>query len=429
MDLIDLTAREAAQLIRDREISATELTRACLERIAARDDLVHAFVHCDPDFSLEQARLADSTPARSPLHGIPFAVKDVIDTRDFPTERGTPVHRGRRPASDARCVTLMREAGGVLLGKVVTTEYAMFTPNATRHPLNPAHTPGGSSSGTAAAVADRMVPLAFGNQTAGSLIRPAAFCGVFGLKPTHGTTDGSGILPLQPYFDTLGYMARGIGDLQDFHSIVRGANEIAAWPSGPRPKIGICHTHQWEFAEPATRELLTQTASQLSDRGFTVEAFELPPAYADLVGLHRRILYRGIADSLNEDFARASAQMSDGLRDVIAEGRACSDQRYADDRTTADRYRATVNDCFGDCHALLCPSAPGEAPAGIATGDPVFQVSWTLLGVPCLNLPLGTGPQGLPLGLQLIGRRHADAGLMAVGAEIMREFQPIHVRE
>jgi Asp-tRNA(Asn)/Glu-tRNA(Gln) amidotransferase A subunit family amidase len=429
MDLVELTARDAAQLIRDREISSVELTRACLDRIAARNDTVHAFVHYDPDFSLEQARLADSTQARSPLHGIPFAVKDVIDTRDFPTECGTSIHRGRRPGNDARCVSLMREAGAVLLGKVVTTEYAMFTPNATRHPQNPAHTPGGSSSGTAAAVADRMVPIAFGNQTAGSLIRPAAFCGVYGLKPTHGTTDGAGILPLQPYFDTLGYMARGLGDLQDFYSIVRGENETRAWETVRRPKLAICQTHQWEFAAPETRTLLARAATQLADLGFAVENFALPPHYADLVGLHRRILYRGIADSLSDDFTRAAADMSAGLREVIEEGRAGTDQRYADDRATADEYRATVNDCFGDFDALLCPSAPGEAPAGTATGDPVFQVSWTLLGVPCLNLPLGTGPQGLPLGLQLIGRRHADADLMAVGAEIMREFQPVNLTE
>ncbi|MGR9090382.1 MAG: amidase [Gammaproteobacteria bacterium] len=429
MDLVELTARDAAQLIRDGEISSVELTRACLERIAARNDTVHAFVHCDPEFSLEQARLADSTPVRSPLHGIPFAVKDVIDTGDFPTEYGTPIHRGRRPGSDARCVGLMREAGAVLLGKAVTTEYAMFTPNATRHPLNPAHTPGGSSSGTAAAVADRMVPIAFGNQTAGSLIRPAAFCGVYGLKPTHGTTDGSGILPLQPYFDTLGYMARGIGDLQDFYSIVRGESESKSWTAARRPRIGICRTHQWEFAAPETRALLARAATQLSDLGFAVETLELPPHYAELVSLHRRILYRGIADSLNDDFARASAQMSAGLRDVIEEGRACTDQHYADDRARADQYRATVNDCFGEFDALLCPSAPGEAPAGTATGDPVFQVSWTLLGVPCLNLPMGNGPQELPLGLQLIGRRHADADLMTVGEEIMREFQPVHISD
>ena len=429
MDLVELTAREAAQLIRDREISSVELTRACLERIAARNDTVHAFVHYDAEFSLEQARLADSTPARSPLHGIPFAVKDVIDTCDFPTECGTSIHRGRRPGNDARCVSLMREAGGVLLGKVVTTEYAMFTPNATRHPQNPAYTPGGSSSGTAAAVADRMVPIAFGNQTAGSLIRPAAFCGVYGLKPTHGTTDGAGIMPLQLYFDTLGYMARGLGDLQDFYSIVRGENETRTWELARRPKLAICQTHQWQFAAPETRTLLARAATQLSDLGFAVETFALPPDYAELVSLHRRILYRGIADSLSDDFTRASADMSAGLREVIAEGRACTDQRYAEDRATADEYRATVNDCFGDFDALLCPSAPGEAPAGTGTGDPVFQVSWTLLGVPCLNLPMGTGPQQLPLGLQLIGRRHADADLMAVGEEIMREFQPIYVTD
>lgn len=427
MNLIDLDATSAAQLIRDKEISSVELTTACLQRIESRNGDVHAFVHVDGEFSLEQARLADNSNPASPLHGVPFAVKDVIDTRDFPSERGTVIHRGRRPTEDARCVTLMREAGGVLLGKVVTTEYAMFTPNETRHPLNLAFTPGGSSSGTAASVADRMVPIAFGNQTAGSLIRPAAFCGVFGLKPTHGVTDGSGIMPLQLHFDTLGYMARSIDDLQSFYGIVSGQDQRKQWPADRRVKIGMCETFQWEFAEQQTRNLFSAVADQLSHLGFSVEPFALPADHADLVALHRRVLYRGIADSLQEDQHQAAEKMSPGLLDVLAEGSALSDADYKDAKASVDRYRASVNDCFGDFDAIICPSAPGEPPRGMETGSPIFQVSWTLLGVPCLNLPVGSGPNGMPLGVQLIGRRFADADVMAIGQTLMREFQAIAV--
>jgi Asp-tRNA(Asn)/Glu-tRNA(Gln) amidotransferase A subunit family amidase len=212
-DLNKLTATEAAGLIASKEISSVELTKVCLERIRERNGDVGAWRHINEEFSLAQAAEADRTLAKTRLHGIPFGVKDVIDTKDFPTEYGSRVHVGRRPKADALCVSRTREAGAVLLGKLVATEYALCTPNETRHPMNLAYTPGGSSSGTGAAVADMQVPIAFGTQTAGSLIRPAAFCSVFGLKPTHGLVEWTGILPLQPFFDTLGYWAEGADDL------------------------------------------------------------------------------------------------------------------------------------------------------------------------------------------------------------------------
>lgn len=423
--LTDLTATAAAALIARRELSAVELTQACLERIALRDGEVHAFAHLDADFALAEAAKADRTAPRSPLHGVPFGVKDVIDTQDLPTACGTPIFAGRRPRRDARCVALMREAGAVLLGKLVTTEFAMFTPNATRHPLNPARTPGGSSSGTAAAVADRMVPIAFGNQTAGSLIRPAAFCGVYGLKPTHGTTDCAGILPLQPCFDTLGYMARAIDDLQAFYAVVSEREQTAAWPAARRPRLGLCRTREWELAQPEARQVLLAAAAQFAAQGADVDDFALPDAYVDLVGLHRHVLYAGIARSLADTYAKADEQMSPGLLDVLAEGRAVDAQAYAAGLARVAQYRDTINGCFGGFDALICPSAPGEAPAGMATGNPIFQVSWTLLGVPCLNLPVGSGPHGLPVGIQLVGRRHDDARLLGLGRQLMKDFQSV----
>ena len=427
MDLNRLTATEAARLIAQKEISAEELTRACLDRIAARNAEVGAFVHLDPELSLAEARRADREPPRSALHGVPFGVKDVIDTRDFPTEYGTPIHRGRRPAADAPCVAKMREAGAVLLGKLVSTEYAMFTPNETRHPLNPAHTAGGSSSGSGAAVADCMVPVAFGNQTAGSLIRPAAFCGVYGLKPTHGTVDGAGILPLQPYFDTLGYMARAISDIQHMYGIVSGRNQHAAWPQERRPKIGMCRTYQWESAEEETRAMFEAVGRRFAELGADVSEFELPADYSELVAVHRCVLYGGIARSLAQDYQHAADRMSEGLRGVIEEGRAWSAGEFEEAFRKARHYREHVNEMFGTFDALVCPSAPGEAPRGTATGSPIFQVTWTLLGVPCLNLPVGIGPHGLPLGVQLIGRRHDDASVLALGDYLMRDFAPIEI--
>lgn len=426
-ELINLTATQAAALIRKKALSSEELTKACLKQIALRNAEVGAFAHIDAEFSLEQARRADNQAVRSALHGVPFAIKDVIDTENFPTERGTPIHRGRRPTHDARCVALMREAGAVPLGKLVTTEYAMFTPNETRHPMNLLHTPGGSSSGTAAAVADRMVPIAFGNQTAGSLIRPAAFCGVYGLKPTHGVTDGSGILPLQLHFDTLGYMARSVDDLQAFFGVVCERDQHLPWAQSRAPKIGLCETWQWQFADAESRSALQQTAEQFAGAGAEVARFRLPDEYADLVELHRKVLYHGIAQSLSADYASSADQMSAGLREVIEEGLAFSTPDYQAAFAVADRHRNSVNHCFGDFDAIICPSAPGEAPLGEATGSPIFQVSWTLLGVPCLNLPVGFGPNGLPLGVQLVGRRYDDATVLALGSHLMEHFEPLQI--
>ena len=427
-ELTDLSAVEAANLIAKREISAVELTTAFLHRIEQRNPSVRAFRHIDPDYSLAEAAKADATKPLSPLHGVPFAIKDVIDTADFPTEYGTPIHAGHRPSADAKCVALMRDAGAIPLGKLVTTEYAMFTPNETRHPLDPARTPGGSSSGTGAAVGDRMVPIAFGNQTAGSLIRPAAYCGTFGLKPTHGTTDSTGILPLQPFFDTLGYVSNAIPDIQAFYNIVSGLDRTKSWPPDRPPKIGVCETFQWSFAEQESRDALRVTADQLSANGCHVEALSLPEDYADLVTIHRRILYSGIAKSLDKDYQHRRHLMSARLIEIIAEGRATSAVDFSNALAFAKQCRETVNDlCFGDFDAIICPSTPGIAPLGYETGLPIFQVAWTLLGVPCLNLPVATGPHNMPVGVQLIGKRHHDADLLALGNRLMENFQRINL--
>jgi Asp-tRNA(Asn)/Glu-tRNA(Gln) amidotransferase A subunit family amidase len=426
-DLTKLTATDAAGLIARKEISSVELTKACLGLIRERNGDVGAWRHINEEFSLAQAAEADKTPARTPLHGIPFGVKDVIDTKDFPTEYGSRVHVGRSPKADALCVSRMREAGAVLLGKLVTTEYALFTPNETRHPMNLAHTAGGSSSGTGAAVADMHVPIAFGNQTAGSLIRPASFCGVFGFKPTHGLVEGTGILPLQPFFDTLGYMARSVDDLQSFFSIASRSNQLMQWDRRRTPKIALCKTYQWNEAQPETRYVLEQTAKQLAAQGIEVTEVELPSKFADLVAAHHTVLWKGISESLEADYNAAKDKMSPRLVSIIEEGFKTPQEEYAKQRKFAEECRNSVNDIFGDFDAIICPSAPGEAPAGMGTGDPIFQVVWTLLGVPVLNLPVGTGPNRLPVGVQLVCRRNDDAKILALGKYLMQRLSQVQM--
>ena len=412
-----LSASAAAAAIAAGDVTSEALVRACLERIEDREGEIRAWAHLDPDFALEQARAADRAGKRGPLHGVPFGVKDVIDSAGLPTEYGSPaIHGGHRPERDAACVAAMRGSGAVLLGKTVSTEFATFTPGATRNPHNPAHTPGGSSSGSAAAVGASMVPIAFGNQTAGSLIRPAAFCGVVGLKPTHGTVDLSGILPLEPSFDTLGYMARTVEDVAVFYDIVRGAPP-APLPDRPgrTPRIGLCRTHFWDRAESATRNALAHAADRLSDLGAEVFDLALPEDFASLPDSHGVILNAGLARSLAQQYGAHREALSARLRGMIEAGMGCEAATLDAATAHAERCRLAADGVFADCDALLSPSAPGEAPEGLgATGDPIFQTTWTLLHLPCVTLPWTTGPNGLPVGVQLIARRGADRALLTL---------------
>lgn len=414
--LNELTASEAGDLIAKGEITSEELVSACLERIDAREDEVGAWQSIDRDLALEKARAADATTPRGPFHGVPFAVKDVIDTADLPTTYGSPIFEGNRPTADAACVAKMNDAGAVLLGKTVSTEFATFFPGKTRNPHNLEHTPGGSSSGSAAAVADRMVPIAFGNQTAGSLIRPAAFCGLFGLKPTHGTVDLSGILELESTFDTLGYMARGVDDLATFYAIARGATpQPLSDGVGRPPRVGICHTHFWDEAQAEAREALADAAARFEAAGADVGEMTLPQDFATIPENHGVILNVGLSKSLADVYENNRDRISERLRDMIESGRDCPADRFESALAHATACRTAADAAFGDWDVLLTPSAPGEAPAGhSATGNPIFQVMWTLLHVPCVTIPIATGPNGLPVGVQLIGRRGDDDTVLKI---------------
>ncbi len=416
-DLYELTATEAAARMERGEITSVQLIESCLGRIRDRESDVGAWIHLDESLALDAARAADSTARKSSLHGIPFGVKDVIDTADLPTECGSPIHAGRRPGEDAACVAKMKAAGAVMMGKTVSTEYALYHPGKSRNPLNLAHTPGGSSSGSGAAVSDRMVPIAFGNQTAGSLIRPAAFCGICAFKPTRGITDLTGILPLEPSFDTLGYMARSFDDLASFFAIVHDETPKAlADGIGRTPRIGLCRTPMWSHAEQPGVDAVEDAAEQLADLGAHVDEIRLPAAFDDLLETHTTILKTGLTRSLGEDYRNHKDRMSQALRDMIEDGLAVPADREEALRAHAEECRAAVNDVFGDRDAFLCPSVIGEAPEGIAaTGSPVFQVMWTLLNVPIAGIPGAVGPTGLPVGVQLVGRRGDDGTVLRLG--------------
>jgi amidase len=413
-DLNRLSAAEAARQIAAGRITSEQLVRACLDRIAARESEVRAWAYIDPDAAIAQARAVDRAGAKGVLGGVPVAFKDVIDTADMPSEYNSPIYRGNRPRTDAACVALARKAGGIVLGKTVTTEFAWRTPGPTRNPHNLAHTPGGSSSGSAAAVADFMAPLAFGTQTGGSTIRPAAYCGIVGYKPSFGTINRAGLKALAESLDTLGVMARTVEDCALLTHAVSGRAlpDFAAAPSHA-PRIGLCRTSRWKDASADTQALLESTAAALSGKGATVREVELPPDFdrhfEDQVLIMDFEAARGLAW---ERFNHPDL-LSDLLRNTFAAAAAMPREKYDEAMRHARVCRQAIAGFFADCDVLLTPSATGEAPAGIQScGSSLFNRCWTLLGVPCVTLPVGRGASGLPLGVQFVGNYDDDARVL-----------------
>jgi Asp-tRNA(Asn)/Glu-tRNA(Gln) amidotransferase A subunit family amidase len=363
--------------------------------------------------------MADASRPGLALAGLPIAVKDVIDTAGLPTERGSPIHRGRRPGRDATCVARLRAAGAVVLGKTVTTEFAFYRPGRTRNPHDPSRTPGGSSSGSAAAVAAGLVPAALGTQTAGSVIRPASFCGVVGMKPTFGRVPLDGVLPFAPTLDTIGVFVRDLSALPLLLDAM-GAPAPPAGRDGP-PRVALCRTESWPLAEPSTRALVEDAAGALARAGAAVEDLDLGPAFQDLAAAQRAVMAAEAARAFAEVRARHGDLLSPVLRDFLREGDGVGRGREAEAREQAARCRAALEAIFARLDVLLTPAAPGEAPVGLeSTGDPVFNRIWTLLGVPCLSLPAGRGPDGMPVGLQLVGASGADGALVESAAWIAR---------
>jgi Asp-tRNA(Asn)/Glu-tRNA(Gln) amidotransferase A subunit family amidase len=410
-----LTASHAAGRLSAGALTAETLVGDCLERIRARAD-VKAWAWLDPEQALAQARAADRAGRPGLLAGVPVGVKDVIDTVDMPTEHGSPIYRGNRPFADAACVALIRAAGGVILGKTVTTEFANRDPRGTVHPHNPAHTPGGSSSGSAAAVADFQVPVGLGTQTGGSTIRPAAFCGVIGYKPSFGEFSRVGIKMQCHNLDTLGVICRSVEDVALMRAVLLAQDLHPVDRVSAAPRIGFCRTPAWDHADRDTQALLERTAGRLAAAGATMRDVALIPA--DILNHHRRIFEFEAARNYAYEYEVHGDKLSAALRDgLLTPGRALPLSAYVEAIETAEAFRSNLDDLFHEFDVLLAPSAVGEAPEGLgSTGDPRFNAIWTLAWTPCVTLPAGTGRKGLPLGVQLIGPRFRDEALLAAAA-------------
>ena len=426
-DPTTLTATAAADAIRKGELSAETLVRACLQRIAAREDDVQAWAHVDPELALAQAREADAAlhagEATGALHGVPVGVKDIFDTADMPTENGSPIFAGRRPERDATCVAALRDAGAVIMGKTVTTELALLTPAKTRNPRNLAHTPGGSSAGSAAAVADHMVPAALGSQTAGSIVRPASFCGVYGFKPTLGLVPRAGVLMQSHTLDTVGLYARSIEDLAlitDCMTAFEGDDATSFRRSRPGllgtarskppmpPRLAFVKTPFWCDADAEMRAALEDYADGLGERAVEIDI----PVLADAIEWQRIVQLAENAHYYGPLLQQAPELISPGLTQRLEAGLAIDAQEYLRAITGREPAYRAVAAALKGFSAVLTPAALGPAPEGhSATGSPIMNGLWTYLGMPTVSLPL-LEAKGLPVGVQLVGLRHDDGRLL-----------------
>jgi Asp-tRNA(Asn)/Glu-tRNA(Gln) amidotransferase A subunit family amidase len=413
--LNEWTASEIAAAVNRGELSCEAVARACLDRIASRETDVQAWAHCDPDRVIVAARDLDRQGASGPLAGVPFGVKDIIDTADMPTEWGTPIHRGRQPERDAACVALSRKAGGLLLGKTVTTEFANHHPGPTRNPCDLTRTPGGSSSGSAAAVADFMVPIAIGSQTTGSTTRPASFCGVIGYRPTYGDLRLHGVMEASASVDTLGILARSVEDVALYRDVLLGVPPAAVDAPARPPRIGFCRTHNWDALDSSTRNHLEEGAQTLARAGAHVSDLQMPPEFARLDEAHRWITSFEFVRTFTWEIEHHWTEISEKLRSGrIADGLGCSLETYMEMKALAQHCRAAIDQVIGNYDMLLTAAAFGEAPVGwnAFVGGPVFMM-WTVLHVPSITLPVFEGPNGMPIGAQLIARRQDDRALFA----------------
>jgi Asp-tRNA(Asn)/Glu-tRNA(Gln) amidotransferase A subunit family amidase len=429
-NLHSLSASDAVHLIRQGAIDSAQLIEACLARVRETDTQVQAWAFLDPDHALAQARAADDLKRQGlpigPLHGVPVGVKDIFDTADMPTEYGSVLYAGRTPSRDSAAVAMLRAAGAIIIGKTVTTEFATQAPGKTRNPHDPDHTPGGSSSGSAAAVAAGMVPLAIGSQTNGSVIRPAAFCGVLGFKPTHGLIPRHGMLTLSRTLDHVGLFARTVADVALLAGQLVGYDEgdpdtrpraripfaeVAAEEPPLPPMLAFVKTPHWERADKETKEAFGELIEHLGNR---VEEVELFPSAAEAWQWHRTIMEAEMAANLEREWDKGHDRLSESLRAQLERGR----EVRALDYQRAVAWIPRIYESFAELFylrfdAILTPAAPGTAPKGLtSTGDPSFCTLWTLCGMPAVSLPLLQGANGLPLGVQLVGPRDGDARLL-----------------
>jgi Asp-tRNA(Asn)/Glu-tRNA(Gln) amidotransferase A subunit family amidase len=415
-----MTATAASVAMQAGRLSSEALVSACLERIAEREGEVQAWAWIDPEQALAQARARDREPRRSWLHGLPVGIKDVIDTADMPTGYGSPIYDGYRPVADAACVAQIRELGGVILGKTVSTEFATRHPNKTRNPHRLTHTPGGSSSGSGAAVADFMVPLALGTQTSSSVIRPAAYCGVVGYKPSFGLVNRVGMKFLAESLDTIGVLSRCVSDAGMLVALLSALPvEPGDFKPGSAPRVGLCRTPWWQDASESVQRSLEDCTARFSAAGARVRELTLPEEFAQLNDAQIKISAYEFFRALTWERTQFPEKISESLTRRIAAGGRVTRPEYEDALALTHRCRKWMDKETATLDLLMAPSAPDEAPDISGTGEPTFGLMWTLLQMPCMTLPCGTGPGGLPLGVQLVAAPGNDKGLFrdAVWAE------------
>ncbi|MEW6668863.1 MAG: amidase [Thermodesulfobacteriota bacterium] len=429
MDWNRKDAVNLARAIRSGEVTAEEAVRSCLDRIGQVEEEVQAWTFLDPEYALSQARRADQSQREGrdlgPLHGVPVGLKDIFDTADMPTENGTILHAGRRPTQDATVVALLRQAGAILPGKTVTTELAVFHPGKTRNPHDPGRTPGGSSSGSAAAVASWMVPLALGTQTNGSMIRPASYCGVVGYKPTYGTISRHGVLMQSPPLDQIGVYGRTVADVallaqvlmcfDDRDPAMRPAARpdlirIAGEEPPVSPRLAFVKTPAWDQAAEDTRKAFAELCDHL---GPHAQEVTLPPVFNEVVGWHRAIMDSDLAKSFASEYASGKDRLSDTLKEMIERGQRVLAVDYNRAVERVPMLNRALGDIFSSYDAILTPASVSVAPLGLeSTGSPIFCTIWTLCGTPAVSLPILHGTDGMPMGAQLVAARGDDGRLL-----------------
>lgn len=411
---------ELVELISRDEIKPSELLEDCIRAIENRESEVQAFEFLDLDTARKQARQLDNTILRSELFGIPVGIKDIISTRSMRTTMGSPIYSDFEPRRDATIVSQLRSLGAVIPGKTVSTEFAYFYPGKTKNPRNLKHTPGGSSMGSAAAVADCMLPYAIGTQTAGSVIRPAAYCGVVGYKASHGEFSLEGVTGLSQSLDSLGFFVRELQDIVKIRtSLLRSHRKIET--ASKSLTVGLARTPHWHQLDKAQKNSIESAAEQFSRNGAIVEEIEIGPSDGALTEAHITVMAFEASMSLQQEYRESPDMLSEQLINLIEDGLNCSHCSYIDALNLADEWQLRLSEIFNNIDVILVPSALGGAPKGHdRTGDPIMSRMWTLLKVPSITIPYGTDENQLPIGIQIVGPHRKDDQLVHHAIELSK---------